>query len=140
MPNRHFIAKLTPGGGPEPLAELDNIVLAVGDAETPLGWLGTKRGAGWSAHAHSICIVIAKNVAQGCFDVVVARVVTATTATQESTSVIDAAASDSVPRGVAVKRRSARIRASTGNAVTERAAPTNKENSTIEIRAGARAP
>jgi|GEM_PF-6111018 len=78
MPNHHFIAKFVPGGGPPPLAELESIVLQVGDAEGPLGWLATRKsGAEWQqapADFDSVCIAFFDNRADGCIDAVVARI------------------------------------------------------------------
>jgi len=78
MPNHHFIAQLVAGGGPDPLAELESIVLQVGDAEAPLGWLATRKpGAQWqqSKNSDSVCIAFFDNRADGCIDGVVARII-----------------------------------------------------------------
>ncbi len=78
MTNHHFIAKLVPGGGPPPLAELESIILEVGDAPGPLGWLGTRKpGTEWQpppAGIDAVCIAFFDNREDGCIDAVVAKV------------------------------------------------------------------
>ncbi len=76
MPNHHFVAKLIAGGGPPPLAELENIILQVGDSEEPLAWLATRKpGAGWQQRDDSLCIAFFDNREHDCIDAVVAKIV-----------------------------------------------------------------
>src|SRR5947208_3557046 len=76
MPNDHFIAKLVPGGGPDPAAELRHIVEQAGDAPDGTAWFATQKGKGWSPAPDapdSLCILFYDDEANGGIEALAAR-------------------------------------------------------------------
>lgn len=61
---KHFIAKITPGGGPSPLIELNRLVAQADENEEHTAWFATRKpGAGWEQSPVSRCLIIAAGVA-----------------------------------------------------------------------------
>ena len=73
MPNDHFIAKLVPGGGPDPAAELQHIVDQAGDAPDGTAWFATRMGQGLSPTPDSLCILFYVDRANGGVEALAAR-------------------------------------------------------------------